>query len=70
MDVHLGMTNEEFNALLERRNTLSARHEELCDVCNEDGDCLYVSRDRVWAELEEVESLIADAIRDEMANEL
>jgi hypothetical protein len=70
VDVHLGMSNEEFTALIERRNALAARHEELCDVCNEDGDCLSVSRDRVWAELEEVESLIADAIRDEMANEL
>ena len=71
------MTTSQFDDLLETRDRLRARHESLCEACNEEhspfrGDvpgAPNAQRDRVYAELEETQALIDQALEAERASE-
>jgi hypothetical protein len=64
------MTTIEFNALLERREQLQESHSDLCDEVSGRfgaGESSYEARvrDNTWAELDEIEERIAQAIEEE-----
>lgn len=71
----MAITADQFDYLLQRREELRARHETLCEACNEEhspfrGDVPGApnsERDRAFVSLGEVETLIEAALEEERA---
>lgn len=68
------MSNEEFEFLLHERATLTQRHTELCEICNENYNVFRGERptshtrerDRIWAKLEELQATIDGELQKEL----